>query len=138
MNRQPVSRCCRMIAAVLVVGATSVAAIADSHVPASGTYYGTAQQRGSGSGGNNIDKEYPVKMRFSSTGSRVTYPSLSCGGVLKPSGFSGGRRVYRELITFGHCDRGGIWKVLVSSTRRLQATWTRSGSDYIVSTILSR
>lgn len=136
MNSGLVTR--TLILATLCVGLTPVGAIADGRVPASGTYYGTAQQRGNGASGNNVSKDYPVKMRFSSSGSRVTYRTLSCGGVLKPTGFSGGRRVYREQITSGGCDRGGVWKVLVSSNRRLQATWTRAGSDYIVSAILTR
>jgi hypothetical protein len=106
--------------------------------PASGTYVGTAEQRGRGSRGQSVDRTYPVRMRFSSRGSTVTYPTLSCGGILRPAGFSGGRRVYREQITYGGCDRGGTWKVLVSSARRLQATWTRPGTDYLVSAILTR
>lgn len=130
----------RGIAACALAGmALGVPTVADAgQKPASGTYRGSADQRGTGSRGQSVDRSYPVRMRFSSYGSSVVYPSLGCGGTLRPAGFSGGRRVYREIITYGGCDSGGTWKVLVSSSRRLQATWTRRGTDYIVSAILTR
>lgn len=131
---------CHGIAVLLLAGMAlgAPAAATAGQKPASGTYRGSAEQRGTGSRGQSVDRNYPVRMRFSAFGSSVAYPSLGCGGTLRPAGFSGGRRVYREVITYGGCDGGGTWKVLVSSSRRLQATWTRSGTDYIVSAILTR
>lgn len=118
--------------------ALAVPAAFAGRVPASGTYSGNAQQRGTGSHGQSVDRDYAVTMRFSRFGSTVSYPSLACSGRLIPAGFSGGRRVYRETITRGGCDSGGVWKVLVSSSRRLQGTWTRRGTNYLVSAVLTR
>lgn len=74
-------------------------------VPSSGTYTGYGNQRGlTGSG---ADKSYSVEMVFSSGGSSIRYPSLSCAGRLQPVGFDQGRRVYRENMTTGHCDNNG-------------------------------
>jgi len=128
-----------LVAAVLIASVMLGAGLAlAGQKPASGQYSGTAQQRGTGSRRQSVDRDYRVRMRFSSSGSTVTYPSLVCGGVLRPVGFSGGRRVYREAITYRHCDSGRTWKVLVSSSRRVQATSTRGGADDSVSAVLTR
>jgi hypothetical protein len=105
-------------------------------VPASGTYTGTGVQRSASD--NSKNKDYPVEMTFSSSGSTVSYPSLNCAGRLTPQGFNGGRRVYRESITSGHCDDGGIWEIEVVSDVKLRANWTHSGVSYSVSATLSR
>lgn len=104
-------------------------------VPDSGSYEGMARQRGARSA---ISKNYNVTMVFSSGGSFVNYPSLGCEGRLVPDGFDGDRRVYRERITSGHCDRNGTWKITVKSPDALSAEWTLSSQDYIVVAELSR
>jgi hypothetical protein len=102
-------------------------------VPASGTYYGQAQQRGERV---SINKDYPIDMTFSRAGSTVDYPSLDCHGSLRPLGFDGPYRVYEETIVSGHCDSGGTWRVHVEDDSRLEATWSLSSVDYSVSAVL--
>lgn len=82
----------------------------NSRIPASGSYGGEAQQRGTPT---RINKNYPMQMSFSSGGSRIMYPTLGCEGVLQPLGFQGASRAYEEKITSGHCDSGGTWLVHV-------------------------
>ena len=101
-------------------------------VPVSGTYSGTGAERGS------ANKDIKVVMTFSSAGSSVSYPSLDCFGRLIPQGFEGGRRIYLERITAGHCDQGGLWHVKVSGEKRLEALWTLASADYTVTVVLHR
>lgn len=105
-------------------------------VPDSGTYTGVGRQRSASK--SSLNKDYPVEMSFSSSGSSISYPTLDCSGTLRPDGFSDGRRVYRESITSGRCDDGGTWLVLVVSGTRLVANWSIAGRDYTVKATLTR
>lgn len=105
-------------------------------VPTSGTYTGYGNQRGlTGSG---ADKSYSVEMVFSSGGSSIRYPSLSCAGRLQPVGFDQGRRVYRENMTTGHCDNNGTWLITVDSDTKLSATYRPPSGRYVVAADLTR
>lgn len=105
----------------------------DSRIPASGSYGGEAQQRGTPT---RINKNYPMQMSFSSGGSQVMYPTLSCEGVLQPLGFQGESRVYEEKITSGHCDSGGTWLVHVDGLTTIEAAWSLPSASYTVSATL--
>lgn len=107
----------------------------DSRIPASGTYVGEALQRGTPA---RVDKDYPVQMTFSSTGSYVAYPTLGCEGRLQPTGFDGDDRVYEEQITAGHCDDGGTWLVHVEGPTTLEAAWFLSSASYAVTAVVDR
>jgi hypothetical protein len=107
----------------------------DQRVPSSGAYSGTARQRGARA---SLNKDTPMSMTFSSSGSSVAYPGVGCAGKLLPTGFDGQRRVYQEQITSGPCDNGGVWRVLVVSSDRLEAGWTLPSQDYTVSAVLRR
>lgn len=104
-------------------------------VPASGTYFGHAEQRGEPAA---VNKDYPIEMVFSSTGSSVSYPTLGCDGSLRPLGFDGPDRLYEETIESGKCDNGGVWRVYVESDARLVATWSLPSAEYRVAAILLR
>lgn len=104
-------------------------------VPDSGTYSGMGSQRGARA---ETSKDYAISMTFSSGGSFVSYPHLECEGRLVPTGFDGARRVYREEITSGSCDRGGTWRVEVRSSTALSATWSLPSTDYVVAADLTR
>jgi len=105
----------------------------DSRIPASGSYGGEAQQRGTPT---RINRNYPMQMSFSSGGSRVMYPTLGCEGVLQPLGYQGESRVYEEKITSGHCDSGGTWLVHVDGSTTIEAAWSLSSASYTVSATL--
>jgi hypothetical protein len=107
----------------------------DPRIPASGTYVGEALQRGTPT---SVDKDYPVQMTFSSSGSYVSYPSLACAGNLQPTGFDGGDRVYEERITTGHCDDGGTWLVHVEGPTTLEAAWSSPSTTYTVTAVVDR
>jgi len=115
--------------------AADAAGKADGRIPASGTYYGQAEQRGARA---SVNKDYPVNMTFSSSGSSVEYPTLECAGILRPLGFDGPDRLYEEEIESGHCDDGGLWRVYVEGASQLVATWSRPSSDYTVAAVLLR
>lgn len=106
----------------------------DPRIPESGTYRGYVSQRGAR---GDTAKDYEMSMTFSSQGSYVSYPSLGCNGTLRPTGFSGDARVYREVITEGHCDRGGTWKVTAAG-RSIDAVWELATTDYVVAGTLTR
>lgn len=106
---------------------------ADSRIPASGSYGGQARQRGAPAG---VNKNYPMQMSFSSSGSRVIYPTLGCGGVLQPLGFQGESRVYKEEVTSGHCDSGGTWLVHVDGPTTIEAAWSLPSASYTVTAVL--
>lgn len=108
---------------------------ADVRIPESGTYSGEARQRGAPT---NINKDYPVQMSFSSTGSQISYPALGCAGELRPVGFDGSNRVYEEQITSGHCDDGGTWLVHVDGPTTLEAAWSLPSASYTVTATLVR
>ena len=105
-------------------------------IPASGKYTGTGVQRGAD--GSVAEKELPIGMTFSPSGSTVDYPTLSCTGTLVPDGFSGGKRIYREQITSGLCDRDGRWAVTVLPGGAVRAEWSLPSGKYIVSARLTR
>jgi hypothetical protein len=105
---------------------------ADPRIPASGTYYGLARQRGTPT---EVNKDYSIEMTFSSAGSSVAYPTLGCRGSMTPLGFRGDARTYRETIESGHCDSGGIWQVQVDGTT-LSAYWELPAASYSVSAVL--
>jgi hypothetical protein len=113
-----------------------VTATADPRVPSSGTYWGAARQRGEPA--DRYDKDYPLEMTFSASGSYVRYPALACEGTLRPIGFDGNFRVYEESISSGHCDTGGTWHVLVEDSTQLSVTWARPAATYTVSAVLER
>jgi hypothetical protein len=104
-------------------------------VPASGTYFGQAEQRGARA---SVNKDYPIDMTFSAAGSSVNYPTLDCEGSLRPLGFDGPDRLYEETIEAGHCDSGGVWRVYVESDSRVAATWSLPTVDYRVAAVLLR
>lgn len=108
---------------------------ADSRIPASGTYSGQAEQRGTPA---RVNKDYPLEMTFSSSGSYVSYPTLGCAGSLHPLGFDGPDRLYAETITSGHCDSGGTWHVRVDDETTLQGSWSLPSSSYSVTAVLER
>ena len=105
-------------------------------VPESGTYTGTGYQRGLN--GTGADKSYAVEMTFSGGGSTVRYPGLGCAGVLRPAGFDGGRRVYREEMTTGRCDNSGTWQVTVVSGTQVSGSYCPPSGRYVVTAELSR
>lgn len=106
---------------------------ADSRIPVSGSYSGEGRQRGTPGA---LNKDYPIQMIFSSTGSHVAYPTLDCEGLLRPLGFEGSSRVYEEQITSGHCDSGGTWLVHVDDPTTLEAVWSLSSATYTVTAVL--
>ena len=105
-------------------------------VPESGTYTGAGYQRGLN--GTRADKSYAVEMTFSGSGSTVRYPDLGCAGVLRPIGFDGGRRVYREEMTTGRCDNSGTWQVSVVSGTQVSGSYSPPSGRYVVTAELSR
>lgn len=107
----------------------------DPRIPASGVYGGEGRQRGTPA---RVNKDYPVTMSFSSTGSHVAYPTLGCEGLLLPRGFAGTSRVYEEQIVSGHCDDGGTWLVQVDDSTMLEAAWSLPSATYTVTALLLR
>jgi len=107
----------------------------DARIPESGAYSGEARQRGTPA---RLNKNYPVQMSFSSTGSHVSYPTLACEGQLRPLGFEAANRVYEEQITSGHCDGGGIWLVHVDGPTTLEGSWSLPSASYTVTAVLAR
>lgn len=105
-------------------------------VPTSGTYTGYGAQRALN--GGTVDKSYAIEMVFSRGGSTIRYPDLSCSGRLQPTGFDQGRRVYREHLTSGSCDNGGIWLITVDSDTRVSGTYRPPSGRYIVAADLTR
>lgn len=107
----------------------------DQRVPTSGIYSGEGHQRGTPA---RINKDYPVTMSFSSSGSQVSYSTLGCEGLLQPRGFEGANRVYEEQITSGNCDNGGTWLVHVDDSTMIEAVWSLPSATYTVAAVLVR
>lgn len=93
-------------------------------VPALGSYYGEAEQRGVG---NGINKDFPVEMTFADAADTVSYSSFPCSGTLSRDG-SGASTTYTETITSGECESGGTWDLVRLSTTQLSATYSKVGS----------
>lgn len=118
-----------LVLAVLLIAAPAVAQ--PGQVLAAGDWHGTGLQVGPG----GIQSTWTIELSINAQHSAISYPSLSCKGVLHRISSRPTQIVFREEITEGDCiDSGHISATFENG--RIFWFWTKPGLDVDASAVL--